>query len=528
MKALYHQTQSGGPGPGCHRRSGGIPGVVAWLAVLWVSAACVEAADVLLAWDPPPVDPEGTLETSVAGYKVHYGSAPLAYSNHFDAGTATTFTAASLPDGAAVYFAVTAYNVLGDESDPSIELSVTTPQPVVLDHFAWITPAADRTSGVPFQVSVLARTSNDLDVAGFAGSVTLKAEIESVTTSGVGTASADSLMASAYDDARTEVIYLPGEVGRVGWITGLALHVSAPPGQVLRNWTLRMKTTALQRFTSKSMWESGGWATVFQGDLAVPAAGWVWFELSTPFYYDGLSNLMVDFSFNNADHVSQNGVCQATTVESTRRLYAQVNGGAYGDPLTWVNNKPARLLSATVPNVAFTIVGPATVTPAAVTGFSGGAWTGNVAVNGPAGRLTLLADDGSGHTGRSAVLGIAAGAGTVEAMGIGGAGGVLDSDSDGMVDTMELTAGTDPYNPASVMRMAAPRNPLTAEGSGIIVEWASVTGKWYTVQRSTNLASLPGFANIATNIPGMFPVTTYVDATATGSGPYYYRVQVQP
>jgi len=60
----------------------------------------------------------------LTGYKVYYGASPGEYSEVVDVGNVTSYTASKLPPGSH-YFAVTAYNSVGDESEYSDEVSKT-------------------------------------------------------------------------------------------------------------------------------------------------------------------------------------------------------------------------------------------------------------------------------------------------------------------------------------------------------------------------------------------------------------------
>jgi hypothetical protein len=91
--------------------------ILAPLLVLGTSCAALNAASVTLAWD-------ANVETDLGGYRVHYGTASQSYTSHVDVGNLTSITLSTLNSGT-YYFAVTAYNSGGDESDYSNEVSAT-------------------------------------------------------------------------------------------------------------------------------------------------------------------------------------------------------------------------------------------------------------------------------------------------------------------------------------------------------------------------------------------------------------------
>jgi hypothetical protein len=82
---------------------------------LWTSNAPPQS--VTLAWDPSP----GT--NVIANYNVYYGVASATYTNVVAAGTNNTVSISNLVNGTTYYFASTAVDTSGLESDYSTEVS---------------------------------------------------------------------------------------------------------------------------------------------------------------------------------------------------------------------------------------------------------------------------------------------------------------------------------------------------------------------------------------------------------------------
>jgi hypothetical protein len=96
-----------------------------------------------------------------------------------------------------------------------------------------------------------------------------------------------------------------------------------------------------------------------------------------------------------------------------------------------------------------------------------------------------------------------------------------DLDGTGFNVYQDWIAGLNPTNSASVLLASPGLFP-----SGITVLWPSVSGRTYSVQRSTNLVTQP-FITIQNNIAGHAGTSSYTDYSATNGIPYFYRVGVQ-
>jgi sulfur relay (sulfurtransferase) complex TusBCD TusD component (DsrE family) len=85
-----------------------------------LSASAQTQSSVTLEWN-------ALTNSNVAGYRLYQGAGSRLYSSSVTAGTATQRTVNNLTAGATYYFALTAYNAAGVESDYSVELAYTVP-----------------------------------------------------------------------------------------------------------------------------------------------------------------------------------------------------------------------------------------------------------------------------------------------------------------------------------------------------------------------------------------------------------------
>jgi hypothetical protein len=98
---------------------------------------------------------------------------------------------------------------------------------------------------------------------------------------------------------------------------------------------------------------------------------------------------------------------------------------------------------------------------------------------------------------------------------------IADADGDGKTNYEEYVAGTDPQNCASHL-FVLPRVP-SSEG-GMALSWDSVNGKFYSVERSTDLQT---WTTLASNIPGTNAELYFADPLTSGNSSLFYRVTVR-
>lgn len=124
---------------------------IASLSLLLLPLVSQAARQVTLAWDP-------SSDSSVLGYKLHYGTAPGQYGAVIDVGPMTTATVANLTAGTEYYFAVTAYSS-NIESSPSNEITYQTP-PLIPPTVQVTSPSAGAQVNGPVTLNIEAQATD--------------------------------------------------------------------------------------------------------------------------------------------------------------------------------------------------------------------------------------------------------------------------------------------------------------------------------------------------------------------------------
>jgi uncharacterized repeat protein (TIGR01451 family) len=403
--------------------------------------------------------------------------------------------------------------------------------PGVVESFAWSHVPSPQRVGRPLPVTVEARDSYGNVATNFGGATLIRGRAgEPDVLIGGGNSQSFNPMSASSHDNRTGAIYLTNELGGPRRIIGLAIEVLLPPGQPLNQWTIQMKHTTLPNFLSFIAWDTNGWTTVYQNNEVVDRTGWVPFMFQTPFEYNGTNHVMVDFSFDNS-YFTVDALCRFIPTNQGRMIWS-VSDSSFGDPKTWTGTPGPQVVNG-IPAVQFICGAPVAVTPEVTSTFTNGVWSGALNVLEPAVNMHLIADDTAGHLGLSALF-------TTEYIADSDGDGLLDeweltyfgsldalpnadADGDGLTNSQEQTAGTNPRDPASVLRVVG----VELNGSDVNVQFTSIAGKTYRVERSSQLAS-GQWIPIADNLPGINGVLQVTDFGTATSSPAFYRVRLLP
>jgi hypothetical protein len=92
-----------------------------------VVLACLSVCTLAKAVSSASLEWNSITDSSIVGYNVYYGGASRSYTNVVSVGNSTNVTVGGLVEGKTYYFAVTAYDAFGDESDFSTETTFIVP-----------------------------------------------------------------------------------------------------------------------------------------------------------------------------------------------------------------------------------------------------------------------------------------------------------------------------------------------------------------------------------------------------------------
>ncbi|MDF2449483.1 MAG: hypothetical protein K0R26_1987 [Bacteroidota bacterium] len=103
-----------------------------------------------------------------------------------------------------------------------------------------------------------------------------------------------------YNYSWSNMLYLNSEAGSAGQITKVSFYVvNTPSNYTMNNQLIYVRNTSATSFTNANYPGTSGFTQVFNGTITYNGGGWKTITLSTPFSYDGTSNL--EFLFENRD-----------------------------------------------------------------------------------------------------------------------------------------------------------------------------------------------------------------------------------
>ena len=141
---------------------------------------------------------------------------------------------------------------------------------------------------------------------------------------GYGTTPIEFPLYTHFMDSRTQSILLADDIQFSGPIYKIKLYCSTRPSQVLEDFYIRMQHTTMDTFTSESFVNTG-WSTVLHAiDVDTSSwdiPGWVEFQLTTPFEYNGTDNLLIDYCLDNSTYTYPSAECYSTGASDRCKLF---------------------------------------------------------------------------------------------------------------------------------------------------------------------------------------------------------------
>lgn len=120
-------------------------------------------------------------------------------------------------------------------------------------------------------------------------------------TIGTGTNLSNTVLGTSKTHSRSQFLWRVSELTSAGLvagdITGMRFDLAAI-GSEVRNLTVSMKQTALDEITTANF-ETGGFTETYHLNTTFAATGWNDLQFTTPFAWDGFSNLIIELSYDN-------------------------------------------------------------------------------------------------------------------------------------------------------------------------------------------------------------------------------------
>ncbi len=136
-------------------------------------------------------------------------------------------------------------------------------------------------------------------------------------TNSNGTTSYPTPYGNWYEGSKHQMLVLASELNSIGITAGdissLAFNVENANGIALQNFTIRIKEVSRTSWNGSSEDFETGLTTVFSTISFTETNGWNTHAFSTPFTWDGVSNLLIETCFNNSSYTNNATVYYSST-----------------------------------------------------------------------------------------------------------------------------------------------------------------------------------------------------------------------
>ncbi len=175
---------------------------------------------------------------------------------------------------------------------------------------------------------------------------------------GTGTTNSSFPFYTNYKDAKTQILFTAAELNAAGAFGGninsLAFDVVSADPAAMNGFNINIKSTSLTTLSGLTAFETTGFTSVYSpSSYTVPATGWQEIIFTTPFLWNGSSNIIIEICYDNSAYTSN------STVKSTSasgKTYAQKSDTGSGCTFTTGSTQTNR------PNIKLNIVGSSELT----------------------------------------------------------------------------------------------------------------------------------------------------------------------
>jgi len=169
---------------------------------------------------------------------------------------------------------------------------------------------------------------------------------------------------NSYDGCKHQILIRAEELVEAGAIPGMITSLvfdvaEVNAGTTLQDFYISIKYTDATEIDN--VWDLGGWTLVFGPEDYTPVEGWNSHQFFEGFFWDGISNILLDICFNNNDNTSNESMYYTTTDFNSVRRSSRNN---YAEICT---NPIRTYLSANRPNISFNIETSAILSPIILT-----------------------------------------------------------------------------------------------------------------------------------------------------------------
>jgi hypothetical protein len=134
--------------------------------------------------------------------------------------------------------------------------------------------------------------------------------------------------ATYWEDGRTDMLYLTSEITAAGGVSGVIMQIGF---NVVSADTLTMNGFFVKMLhttqTTISAFFSGSWDIAYSGTYKVNSTGWQYINLTTPFGWNGVDNLLIEVCYNNARWTQYSPVRATTSTGKTVSQYTDLPTG---------------------------------------------------------------------------------------------------------------------------------------------------------------------------------------------------------